>query len=74
KNIEEQMNLNYPVEMGNGTPCSLRQKLPRSSTVMYICPAEAKHKILSVAEIATCEYQVVILTPLLCSHPKCRFR
>ena len=63
----------YPVEMGNGTPCSLRQNLPRSSTVMYICHPEAKHEILSVAEVTTCEYEVVILTPLLCNHPKYRY-
>lgn len=63
----------YPVELGNGTPCSLRQNLPRSSTVMYICHPEAKHEILSVAEVTTCEYEVVILTPLLCNHPKYRY-
>uniref|UniRef100_A0A7M4G0I4 Endoplasmic reticulum lectin n=1 Tax=Crocodylus porosus TaxID=8502 RepID=A0A7M4G0I4_CROPO len=74
KNIEGQMTPYYPVEMGNGTPCSLRQNLPRSSTVMYVCHPEAKHEILSVAEVTTCEYEVVILTPLLCSHPKYRFR
>ncbi|XP_066468013.1 endoplasmic reticulum lectin 1 [Tiliqua scincoides] len=74
KNIEGQMTPYYPVGMGNGTPCSLRQNLPRSSTVMYVCHPEAKHEILSVAEVTTCEYEVVILTPLLCSHPKYRFR
>ncbi|KAM6367187.1 endoplasmic reticulum lectin 1 isoform 2-T3 [Alca torda] len=74
KNIEGQMTPYYPVEMGNGTPCSLRQNLPRSSTMMYICHPEAKHEILSVAEVTTCEYEVVILTPLLCNHPKYRFR
>ncbi|XP_030092150.2 endoplasmic reticulum lectin 1 [Serinus canaria] len=74
KNIEGQMTPYYPVELGNGTPCSLRQNLPRSSTVMYICHPEAKHEILSVAEVTTCEYEVVILTPLLCNHPKYRFR
>ncbi|XP_044519266.1 endoplasmic reticulum lectin 1 isoform X3 [Gracilinanus agilis] len=74
KNIEGQMTPYYPVWMGNGTPCSLRQNLPRSSIVMYICHPEAKHEILSVAEVTTCEYEVVILTPLLCNHPKYRFR
>uniref|UniRef100_A0A0B8RYX7 Endoplasmic reticulum lectin n=1 Tax=Philothamnus irregularis TaxID=1899461 RepID=A0A0B8RYX7_9SAUR len=74
KNIEGQMTPYFPVGMGNGTPCSLRQNLPRSSTVMYVCHPEAKHEILSVAEVTTCEYEVVILTPLLCSHPKYRFR
>uniref|UniRef100_A0A2K6SX53 Endoplasmic reticulum lectin n=1 Tax=Saimiri boliviensis boliviensis TaxID=39432 RepID=A0A2K6SX53_SAIBB len=74
KNIEGQMTPYYPVGMGNGTPCSLKQNRPRSSTVMYICHPESKHEILSVAEVTTCEYEVVILTPLLCSHPRYRFR
>uniref|UniRef100_A0A8D0L4X1 Endoplasmic reticulum lectin n=1 Tax=Sphenodon punctatus TaxID=8508 RepID=A0A8D0L4X1_SPHPU len=74
KNIEGQMTPYYPIGMGNGTPCSLRQNLPRSSTVMYICHPEAKHEILSVAEVTTCEYEVIILTPLLCNHPKYRYR
>nr|DBA27147.1 TPA: hypothetical protein GDO54_011322 [Pyxicephalus adspersus] len=72
KNIEGQMTPYYPLEMGDGTPCSLKQNLPRSSTVMYICHPDAKHEILSVAEVITCEYEVIILTPLLCSHPKYR--
>ncbi|KAH0622856.1 hypothetical protein JD844_025624 [Phrynosoma platyrhinos] len=70
KNIEGQMTPYYSIGMGNGTPCSLRQNLPRSSSVMYVCHPEAKHEILSVAEVTTCEYEVVVLTPLLCSHPK----
>ncbi|KAG8443671.1 hypothetical protein GDO86_009005 [Hymenochirus boettgeri] len=74
KNIEGQMTPYYPIEMGNGTPCSLKQELPRISTVMYICHPEAKHEVLSVAEVTTCEYEVVILTPLLCSHPQYRFK
>ncbi|XP_056423704.1 endoplasmic reticulum lectin 1 [Hyla sarda] len=74
KNIEGQMTPYYPVEMGNGTPCSLKQNQPRVTTVMYICHPDAKHEILSVAEVITCEYEVVILTPLLCTHPKYRFK
>ncbi|XP_029449287.1 endoplasmic reticulum lectin 1 isoform X2 [Rhinatrema bivittatum] len=74
KNIEGQKTPFYPVEMGNGTPCSLKQNQPRMSTVMYICHPEAKHEILSVTEITTCEYEVMILTPLLCTHPQYRFR
>ncbi|OCT79290.1 endoplasmic reticulum lectin 1-like isoform X2 [Xenopus laevis] len=74
KNIEGQMTPYFPVEMIEGTRCSLKQNQARSSTVLYICHPEAKHEILSVAEITTCEYEVVILTPLLCNHPKYRFR
>lgn len=74
KNIEGQLTPYYSVEMGNGTPCSLKQNQPRSSSVLYVCHPEAKHEILSVAEVTTCEYEVVILTPLLCEHPKYRFK
>ncbi|KAK1171031.1 endoplasmic reticulum lectin 1-like isoform X1 [Acipenser oxyrinchus oxyrinchus] len=74
KNVEGQMTPYYPLEMGNGTPCTLKQHHPRSSTVMYVCHPDAKHEIHSIAEITTCEYEVVVLTPLLCSHPKYRFK
>ncbi|XP_062864570.1 endoplasmic reticulum lectin 1 isoform X2 [Trichomycterus rosablanca] len=74
KNIEGQLTPYYPVPMGNGTPCTLKQDTPRSATVLYVCHPEAKHEILSVAEVTTCEYEVVVLTPLLCSHPKYRFK
>lgn len=58
--------------MGNGTPCVLKQDQPRKTSVLYVCHPEAKHEILSVAEVTTCEYEVVVLTPLLCAHPKYR--
>ncbi|XP_072363974.1 endoplasmic reticulum lectin 1 isoform X1 [Scyliorhinus torazame] len=74
KNIEGQITPYYPMIMGNGTPCSLKQNTPRVTTVMYVCHPEAKHEILSVAEVTTCEYELVILTPLLCNHPKYRFK
>lgn len=74
KNIEGQLTAYFPVAMGNGTPCTLRQNEARATTVLYVCHPEAKHEILSVAEVTTCEYEVVVLTPLLCSHPKYRFK
>ncbi|KAI1894514.1 hypothetical protein AGOR_G00116580 [Albula goreensis] len=74
KNVEGQLTPYYPVEMGNGTPCVLKQNQPRSTSVLYICHPEAKHEILSIAEVITCEYEVVVLTPLLCGHPKYRFK
>lgn len=73
KNIEGQLTAYFPVAMGNGTPCTLRQNEARATTVLYVCHPEAKHEILSVAEVTTCEYEVVVLTPLLCSHPKYRW-
>lgn len=49
------------------------QNRARTTNVLYVCHPEAKHEILSVAEVTTCEYEVVVLTPLLCSHPKYRW-
>uniref|UniRef100_A0A671SCV2 Endoplasmic reticulum lectin n=1 Tax=Sinocyclocheilus anshuiensis TaxID=1608454 RepID=A0A671SCV2_9TELE len=72
KNIEGQLTPYYPVEMGQGTECSLRQNEPRFTTVLYVCHPEAKHEILTIAEVTTCQYEVVVLTPLLCPHPKYR--
>uniref|UniRef100_A0A3Q2Y0Q5 Endoplasmic reticulum lectin n=1 Tax=Hippocampus comes TaxID=109280 RepID=A0A3Q2Y0Q5_HIPCM len=74
KNIEGQLTPYYSLEMGNGTPCELKQNVPRSTSVLYVCHPEAKHEILSIAEVTTCEYEVVVLTPLLCAHPKYRFK
>uniref|UniRef100_A0A8B9HDQ6 Endoplasmic reticulum lectin n=1 Tax=Astyanax mexicanus TaxID=7994 RepID=A0A8B9HDQ6_ASTMX len=74
KNIEGQLTPYYPVEMGNGTPCVLKQNKPRATSVLYVCHPDAKHEILSIAEVTTCEYEVVVLTPLLCAHPRYRFK
>ncbi|CAJ1067458.1 endoplasmic reticulum lectin 1 isoform X2 [Xyrichtys novacula] len=74
KNIEGQLTPYFSLEMGNGTPCVLKQNMARSTSVLYVCHPEAKHEILSVAEVTTCEYEVVVLTPLLCAHPKYRFK
>ncbi|XP_051504414.1 endoplasmic reticulum lectin 1 isoform X1 [Myxocyprinus asiaticus] len=74
KNIEGQLTPYYPVEMGHGTECLLRQNQPRATTVLYVCHPEAKHEILTIAEVLTCQYEVVVLTPLLCPHPKYRFK
>ncbi|XP_056291980.1 endoplasmic reticulum lectin 1 isoform X1 [Pseudoliparis swirei] len=74
KNIEGQLTPFFSLEMGNGTPCVLKQDEARSTSVLYVCHPEAKHEILSIAEVTTCEYEVVVLTPLLCAHPKYRFK
>lgn len=73
KNIEGQLTPYFSVVLGNGTPCTLIQNRARTTAVLYVCHPEAKHEILSVAEVTTCEYEVVVLTPLLCSHPKYRW-
>lgn len=34
-----------------------------------MCYTHSKHEVYSFKETATCEYEIVILSPLLCEHP-----
>jgi endoplasmic reticulum lectin 1 len=64
--------LNMPylqVNMSDGTLCDLNGK-PRLTKVLYVCYSHGKHDIFSLKETSICEYEVVILSPLLCQHPK----
>jgi endoplasmic reticulum lectin 1 len=64
--------LNMPylqVNMSDGTLCDLNGK-PRLTRVLYVCYSHGKHDIFSLKETSICEYEVVILSPLLCQHPK----
>jgi len=58
----------YEVTMTEGTKCDLTQ-LPRKSRVLYICYPKGKNEIYSFKEMATCEYEIVVLSSSLCSHP-----
>ena len=58
----------YPVQYRYGTACDLTNK-PRETTVMYICHEQVEHIVYSVTEVSTCNYELVLLTNLLCSHP-----
>ncbi|XP_053612554.1 endoplasmic reticulum lectin 1 isoform X2 [Plodia interpunctella] len=66
----EGLSLPY-VEMvfGEGTICDLSGK-PRVTRVLYVCYAHGKHEVYSFKETSTCEYEIVILSPLLCEHPQ----
>lgn len=64
--------LNMPylqVNMSDGTLCDLNGK-PRLTRVLYVCYSHGKHDIFSLKETSICEYEVTILSPLLCQHPK----
>lgn len=64
------VNLPYlELEMGNGTLCDLNDK-PRTTKLLYVCYPHGKHEIYSLKEISTCTYEVIVLSPLLCAHPK----
>ncbi|XP_057304482.1 endoplasmic reticulum lectin 1-like isoform X1 [Hydractinia symbiolongicarpus] len=58
----------YSIEMGNGTPCDLNRK-PRKTTVLYICHPTSNNEIMSIKEVTTCEYEAIVLTPVLCGNP-----
>ena len=60
----------FEITMDNGTLCDLNQNKPRRSKVLYVCFAHGKHEIYSLKETSTCNYEIVVLTPILCSHPK----
>lgn len=55
--------------MNDGTICDLSGK-PRLTRVLYVCYNHGKHEVYSFKEIATCEYEIIILSPLLCEHPE----
>lgn len=48
-----------------GTMCDLNNK-PRSTRVMYTCSENSKHELHSIKEVFTCEYEAIVLSPMLC--------
>ncbi|XP_058454272.1 endoplasmic reticulum lectin 1 isoform X2 [Malaya genurostris] len=64
------LNLPYlELEMGSGTICDLNGE-PRVTKVLYVCYLHGKNEVYSLKETSTCNYEVIILTPMLCAHPK----
>lgn len=64
------LNLPYfEVEMIDGTLCDLNNE-PRTTKIHYVCYAHGKNEIYSLKETSTCNYEIVVLTPNLCLHPK----
>jgi len=63
------LNLPYhEILMKDGTVCDLNGQ-PRQTKVLYVCYPAGKNQIYSFKEVSTCEYEVVVLTSVLCSHP-----
>ncbi|XP_019865202.2 endoplasmic reticulum lectin 1 [Aethina tumida] len=66
-------NVNLPyleVVMDNGTLCDLNENKPRLTKVLYVCYIHGKNEVYSLKETSTCQYEIIILSPLLCIHPK----
>lgn len=50
-----------------GTLCNLNNR-ERVTRVLYVCSENSKHELHSVKEIFTCEYEAIVLSPILCLH------
>ncbi|XP_053206119.1 endoplasmic reticulum lectin 1-like [Panonychus citri] len=59
------------INMTGGTTCDLNNR-PRFTRVLYVCNDEARNELSSIKETYTCEYEAIVLTPLLCIHPDFR--
>lgn len=59
----------FEVDMIDGTLCDLNNE-PRLTRVLYVCYAHGKNEIYSLKETSSCNYEIVVLTPNLCLHPK----
>ncbi|XP_042242471.1 endoplasmic reticulum lectin 1-like [Homarus americanus] len=59
--------LNYT----GGTVCDLTGR-PRVSHILFVCYEEGRHDIYSIKETYTCEYEIIVLSPILCQHPSYR--
>ncbi|XP_045495294.1 endoplasmic reticulum lectin 1 isoform X1 [Colias croceus] len=55
--------------MTEGSMCDLSGQ-PRKTRVLYVCYTHGKHEIYSMKETTTCEYEIIILSGLLCDHPQ----
>ena len=59
----------YSINMTDGSICDLNNK-PRRSHVMYICQPDGRGEVYSMKETSSCEYEIIVLTSVLCSHPE----
>ena len=50
-----------------GDACDITGE-PRQTEVRYVCAEDGKESLASVKEASTCQYLVVVSTPLLCEH------
>lgn len=57
------------LELTDGTVCELNNNEPRRIKVLYVCYAQGKNDVYSLNEVSSCQYEMIILTPILCAHP-----
>jgi len=68
KRIEGMSMPYHEVAMEGGDLCDLSGS-PRRTRVLYVCYPAGRNEVYSLKEVSTCEYELVVLTAGLCSHP-----
>uniref|UniRef100_T2M7R1 Endoplasmic reticulum lectin 1 n=1 Tax=Hydra vulgaris TaxID=6087 RepID=T2M7R1_HYDVU len=63
----------FLIEMSHGDPCDLTGE-PRRTSVFYICHQSADNELLSIKEVTTCHYEVIVLTSVLCLNPNYKIK
>lgn len=58
----------YEIEFTGGTRCDVTGGF-RKARIHYVCSPSGKGEIYQLKEVASCEYELVALTSLLCDHP-----
>jgi len=58
----------YEVVYEDGTVCDVTGAA-RRVTVQYVCQPEGRGEVYELKETSSCEYEAIVLTSLLCSHP-----
>lgn len=55
------------LNMTSGTKCDLT-KNSRVSRIIYVCNEAPSLELYSIKETSTCEYEAIVLSPMLCQH------
>lgn len=68
KKIESMSMPYFELVMEDGTLCDLNNQ-PRRARVLYVCYPTGRNEVYQLKETSTCEYEVIVLTSVLCEHP-----
>lgn len=64
----------YSITFRSGTDCDLIAGFKRQTVVYYLCMPDFQTSVVSVKEISTCKYEIIIYTSLLCGNKLYRIK
>lgn len=64
----------FSVVYKGGTDCDLIPGFKRETTVYYMCMPDFQTSVVSVKEVSTCKYDIIIYTSLLCKNKLYRIK